>query len=357
MGAMTCGPNKTRAGRLASNGKLDPIAKIRLGVNDPPLHPIRLSPMPPTHLLLALLVVAIWGTNFAIIKIGLETWPPLLFVALRFALSALPLFLLPRPRAPLGSVIAYGLLLGVGQFGVLFYAMQHDISPGLAALVIQMQVFFTIALSALLNREAIGRLQLLGLSLALAGMVVIGCNVGSSGGGAVLTLHGLLLVLFAATCWAAANLVVKRLGTVDVLSLVAWSSAWPAVALALLSLVLEGPREIAAAFRAAGTTAWPGCRVAGGRQHAARLRCVELASRAPSGCDRYADGAARSRVRAWCFGHAIGRTAADLENCRRDACAGGAWHHCPGEYPRHRPPVHLSHQSSSFTTTSAMISA
>ena len=54
--------------------------------------------MPIPHLLLALAIIAIWGTNFVVIKIGLEEFPPLLYASLRFAFSCLPwLFLVKRP--------------------------------------------------------------------------------------------------------------------------------------------------------------------------------------------------------------------------------------------------------------------
>ena len=97
------------------------------------------------HLWLALVVVAIWGSNFVVIKVALIHLPPLLMAALRFALAVFPLvLLLPRPRVGWGNLAAYGLTIGVGQFGLLFYAMDHDISPGLASLVIQAQVFFLI---------------------------------------------------------------------------------------------------------------------------------------------------------------------------------------------------------------------
>ena len=104
--------------------------------------------LPLRHLLLALAVVAVWGTNFVVIKLALGHLPPLLFAALRFTLAALPaVFLLPRPAVGWGNLAAYGLLIGVGQFGVMFVAMNGHISPGLASLVVQLQVFFTIGLA------------------------------------------------------------------------------------------------------------------------------------------------------------------------------------------------------------------
>src|SRR5512147_2299575 len=103
--------------------------------------------MNPRDIALAFLVVAVWGTNFVVIKFGLRDFPPFLFATLRFFFSALPfVFFLPRPRTPWRWLALYGMFLGAGQFGLLFHAMRADIAPGLASLVIQAQVFFTIGL-------------------------------------------------------------------------------------------------------------------------------------------------------------------------------------------------------------------
>ena len=116
--------------------------------------------LPLRHLLLALAVVAVWGTNFVVIKVALAHFPPLLLAALRFTLALLPaVFFLPRPAVSWRNLAAYGVLIGVGQFGVLFVAMQAQISPGLASLVVQMQVFFTIALAMRITKERVQPFQ------------------------------------------------------------------------------------------------------------------------------------------------------------------------------------------------------
>src|ERR1700682_3969429 len=94
--------------------------------------------MSPFHIALAVLVMAIWGTNFVVIKIGLRDFPPFLFALLRFFFSALPFaFFVRRPQVEWRWLVLYGVFLGAGQFGLLFYAMREDISPGLASLVVQ----------------------------------------------------------------------------------------------------------------------------------------------------------------------------------------------------------------------------
>ena len=124
------------------------------------------------------------------------------------------------------------------RFGLLFQAMRSDISPGLASLVVQAQVFFTIALSLLFSGERVRLMQVLAALLALAGMGWIGWH--GLQGSAEVHLLGLALVLAAALCWAAANLVARGAGRVDALGFMVWSSLFAVPPLALISATLEG---------------------------------------------------------------------------------------------------------------------
>jgi O-acetylserine/cysteine efflux transporter len=213
--------------------------------------------MPLSHLLLAFAVVFVWGTNFVVIKWGLADLPPFLFATLRFTLSAFPLLLfVKRPAVPWRKLVAFGVLLGVGQFGLLFYAMGKDISPGLASLLIQMQVFFTIGLAMAVVGERPRPIQGVALVLSLTGMAVIAAHAHASAPGVETTVAGIVMILAAALAWAMANMVVKSAGRVDMLGFMVWSSVFAAPALALLSLTLEGPAAIAAGLQRAGWSAW-----------------------------------------------------------------------------------------------------
>lgn len=209
--------------------------------------------MPFNHLLLALAVVFVWGTNFVVIRWGLDGgMPPFLFATLRFALSALPwLLFMPRPAAPWRQLAAFGVLLGVGQFGLLYLAIQGHISPGLASLVIQLQVFFTIGLSLVLLKERVRGFQVVGLLMALGGLALIALNLGAQ-----VTGLGLGLVLAAAFFWACANLVAKSAGRVNMLHFVVWSSAFAVPPLLALSLLFEGPSAMGHALQAASAATW-----------------------------------------------------------------------------------------------------
>jgi len=208
--------------------------------------------LPFRHFLLALAVVAIWGSNFVVIRLGLNAFPPLLFAALRFAMAVLPAILfVPRPAAPWRNLAAYGLLIGVGQFGMLFLAMRSQISPGLASLVIQTQVFFTLMLAMRVNKERVQGYQWLALLLAGAGIVVIASHTDGS-----TTVLGLAMILLAAFSWACGNMVGKRAGQVNMLAYMVWSSVFAVPPLLALSLLVEGPGLAWQSVQAADAGAW-----------------------------------------------------------------------------------------------------
>ena len=208
--------------------------------------------LPARHVLLAVAVVAVWGTNFVVIKYALGHLPPLLLATLRFALAFAPAALFVAQPAVAWRVLAsYGLLIGAGQFGLMFIAMRADITPGLASLVVQVQVFFTIGLAMAMAGERVRGFQWAALALAAAGLLVIGLNTDAS-----TTPLGLALVLLAAVAWAAGNAVAKGAGRVDMLGFMVWSSLFAVPPLLVLSLVFDGPAVMAQALAAADAGVW-----------------------------------------------------------------------------------------------------
>lgn len=208
--------------------------------------------VPPLHLLLALAVVAVWGTNFVVIRVALDDLPPLLFAALRFTFAFLPAALfIRRPAVRWQALAAYGVLIGFGQFGLLYIAMRSDISPGLASLVVQSQVFFTIGLAMYFARERLRPFQIAALLLATAGIGVILAHTDGS-----TTPLGLGLVLVAAMSWAIGNHVARTSGVSDMLGFVVWSSLFSVPPLVIGSLLSEGPASIGAALTRADTATW-----------------------------------------------------------------------------------------------------
>ncbi|MEY3251808.1 MAG: hypothetical protein RL227_781, partial [Pseudomonadota bacterium] len=208
--------------------------------------------LPAGHLLLALAVVAVWGSNFVVIKWALAVMPPFLLGFLRFAIALVPaLLFVPRPAVRWPLLAAYGGLIGAGQFGLLYLAIDGHIAPGLASLVIQTQVFFTIGLAMWADGERLRPVQAVALALAVLGVVLIGVNTGGD-----VSALGLCLVLLAALSWAGGNQVARRMGRVPMLGVVVWSSAFALPPLALLTLLVEGPARIGGALAAADAATW-----------------------------------------------------------------------------------------------------
>lgn len=211
-----------------------------------------MTAMPWRHALLALAVVAVWGTNFAVIKSALSHLPPFTFATLRFLFAFLPAaFFLKRPQVPWRNLAAYGILIGVGQFGVLYFAIDGRISPGLASLVVQSQVFFTIGLAIWLKGERLNLRQGIALVLAAAGLAVILSNVD-----AVTTSVGLGLVLVAALSWALGNMVQRATPEAPSLAFVVWASLFSIPPLLLLALVFEGAPAMVSAVATMTPVVW-----------------------------------------------------------------------------------------------------
>lgn len=193
--------------------------------------------MSPRDLGLALGVVVIWGLNFIAIKWGVDEVPPFMLTALRYLGCALPaVFFIRRPAVSWRILGLYGLTVGVLQFSFLFTAVRLGMPAGLASLVMQMQVFFTMSLAILFLGERPTRYQLAGAAIALVGLGSIGAE---QLGGAVLL--PLVMTLIAAFCWAISNIVTKRAGKVDMLAFVVWGSLIPPIPMLILSMIFEGP--------------------------------------------------------------------------------------------------------------------
>ena len=199
--------------------------------------------MKPLDTLAAVLATFVWGLTFVAIKLGVQEAPPFLMTALRFAAAAVPLaFFVRPPAAPARLVLAYGLLIGVAQFGLLFLAVRQGMPAGLASLVMQAQVFFTLGFAALAFGERPTPAQLAGAALSLLGMTLIGSARLQNA-----SLGPFLLTLGAAVCWAAGNIVGKKMGRVDPLALMVWSSLVAPLPMFALSYTLE-PRVTVAAL-------------------------------------------------------------------------------------------------------------
>lgn len=204
--------------------------------------------MRPRHAALAVLVALIWGSNFVAIRVGLDDVPPLLFLAIRFAVVCLPaVFFIRRPPLPWRDLLLIGAFISLGQFALLYVGIHLGMPPGLSSLVLQAQVLFTVVIASVWLRERPSQRQLVGVGLGAGGLVVIAVGRGLSS-----PLLPLAVVIVAAVSWAIGNVLTRRVGKVSGLGLTVWSGLVVPLPALALSLVVEGPEAIAAGLAAFG---------------------------------------------------------------------------------------------------------
>lgn len=206
----------------------------------------------------ALGVVVIWGLNFVVMKLGLQTLSPMLLGALRFMAASLPFLLFVRPpNLPWRYIAGYGLAQGLGQFGFLFLGLQLGMTAGMASVVMQTQAFFTLLLAVPLLHERARASQWLGLTVALGGLLLIVSAHGEGPG--QMTLAGFVLTLSAAFMWAVSNLVARlatRVSDYEPFPFIVWSSVFPIVPFLLLALASDGPDTLLRQVAAMDAGAW-----------------------------------------------------------------------------------------------------
>lgn len=207
-------------------------------------------------LLLAFLVVIIWGGNFTVIKLGLSGIPPMVLAALRYVFAAFPaIFFVRKPSIQWKYIIVYGLAVGVGQFSCLFYAMDIGMPAGISSIVLQSQAFLTPLFAAILLKESIKGNQITGLTVAAIGLCLIGGMIGDGRLSSV-PFGAFLLTLLAASFWAISNIILRYAKneaeaqgkTLDMMGMVVWSSLVPPIPLICIALLLDSPEVLLNSF-------------------------------------------------------------------------------------------------------------
>ncbi len=200
---------------------------------------------------LAILVAVCWGLNFPVTALALRHFPPLLMVALRFALIAVPAVLfVPRPQVPARWLIGTGVGIGVLQFAFLYLGMAAGMPSGLASLVLQASAPFTVVLAGVFLREKLTRRQLIGFVIAVAGLTVIAIHRAQ-----VAALLPLVLTLSAALGWAIGNVCSRQAKASNPLHLTLWMSTVPVLPMIALSVLVEGPGRVGSSLSTMFTVA------------------------------------------------------------------------------------------------------
>lgn len=193
--------------------------------------------MSPRHLLVALAIVAVWGTNFVALKWSLLEIPPFLLTALRYIFTALPaIFFVRWPRGVSWKLLALNaLFVGILQFSFGFSGLKLGAPAGLSSVLVQTQVFFTFGLAVWLLRERPSWMALAGALIGFGGVAVMALDRLE-----IAALVPLLLMLASAASWAVSNIITKKANTPDMLGVVVWTAVFVPIPMLVMSVMFEG---------------------------------------------------------------------------------------------------------------------
>lgn len=193
--------------------------------------------MKPIHILFALIVAFVWGSNFTVTKVALEEIPIFLLLMLRFIFTSLPfIFFIKRPKEISWThLIALSMCLFVLKFSFVFGSISLGFSPGIASLTLQTQALFTIILSALIFKTKIQTKQIVGTLVSLSGIAMIAFQQHASG-----SLLGFILILCGAIMWSVSNILYRKAKDTDAFALTIWMSLFPPIPFFFGSLGFEG---------------------------------------------------------------------------------------------------------------------
>ncbi len=201
--------------------------------------------MPVAHILLTILVVAVWGCNFIFIEYSLTEFPPLFLCALRFFLASVPaIFFIKFPAGNFKLIVYYGLIMFGLQFSFIFLGMNTGMTPGLTSLLIQVQIFFCIFFAAIFLGEKPPIWQVIGALVSFIGIGVVAIHLDNT-----ITLLGFIFIMLAAAAWGLGNLISKKITQTKMITLVVWGSFVACFPLLILSLFVEGPHMISHSFQ------------------------------------------------------------------------------------------------------------
>ncbi len=188
-----------------------------------------------SDVVMGIAVALVWGMGVVFAKAAIEHFPPILLMALRFAVTALALVWFVRvPWGLLGRIFLIALISAALQYSLTFNGLR-GVDASTAVLVLQLEVPFLVLLGAVLLKEAPGPRKWIGMAVAFLGVGLIAGE--PELGGAWISLA---LLAGGAFAWAVGQVMVRRMVNLGGLPMIAWVAVFAAPQLFVTSLVVEG---------------------------------------------------------------------------------------------------------------------
>ncbi|CCN69443.1 EamA family transporter [Vibrio nigripulchritudo] len=196
--------------------------------------------MKKNDLLLATLVMAIWGFNFSMIKMGITDVHPLLATAARFTLAVIPaIFFIRRPNVEWRYLAGYGVVFGVGVWGMASWSITAGLSSGMSSVLLSSNALISMAVGVFIQKEIASKRKVIGAVIALAALLVL---ISATNGN--LTAEGVFLIMVAATSWTIMGLIVKASKTTQAFAFNVWGMLFAPIPLVLFAVSIYGPNIV-----------------------------------------------------------------------------------------------------------------
>lgn len=187
-------------------------------------------------LLLAIFVMAIWGFNFSMIKMGITDVHPLLATAARFTLAVIPaIFFIRRPSVKWRYLMSYGVVFGVGIWGMASWSITAGLSSGMSSVLLSSNALISMAVGVFIHKEAASKRKVMGAVTALVALLVL---VSATNGN--VTVQGLLFIAIAAGSWTVMGMIVKGSKTTQAFAFNVWGMLFAPIPLLLFAISLYG---------------------------------------------------------------------------------------------------------------------
>ncbi|EOV1090376.1 EamA family transporter [Vibrio fluvialis] len=203
-------------------------------------------------LLLIISVMAIWGFNFSMIKLGVSEMDPLLIAAARFFCATFPIiFFVRKPNVQWRYLMAYGLVFGTGIWGMASCSITFGLSSGMASVLLQTDVLTTVLVGVLLYKEVISARMAAGIVVSVVGLVV---SIIYTNGN--VTLAGVVFIMISAICWPLAGMIVRKSGTRSAFAFNIWGMLFAPLPLVALSVGMNGWDVLSTTYQQWNSNAW-----------------------------------------------------------------------------------------------------
>ena len=199
------------------------------------------------------LFVLLWSTGFTGIRYGIPYAPPFTFIAIRMAFASVLLALISLAitrhfkydKATIGKSALVGLTIHGAYLGGCFYGVKQGMPAGITALICSLQPVLVSVFSSLFFGEKLTHRKWLGLSLGLAGLILVIAPKLEGSGDQVLPTVGVIAIFIALLGGTTGTLLQKKFGTgVEVLSGTSWQYVATGILMGSLALIFEDDQSI-----------------------------------------------------------------------------------------------------------------